>query len=139
MSALNQKLLIQARMEVLEEEEIRHIKEKQREFEQVRNEELSEAQRFDASEQRIQFEIERRKIQQKLSKEMEIITHQKLITRIISKDLLQTMKFKSLKILEGKGIFRDKFLFEIASDLIPWIYDETFLYVKNKLKNLPSI
>ena len=46
-----------ARMEVLEEEELRIIKEQQREFEQVRNSELVEAQQLEAFESRRQSEI----------------------------------------------------------------------------------
>ena len=51
------KVLERARMETLEEEELRIIKEQQREFEQLRNAELVEAQQLEAFESRRQNEI----------------------------------------------------------------------------------
>lgn len=46
------KTVEQARMEVLEEEELRVMKEQQKHFEEVRNAELMEAQRLEADELR---------------------------------------------------------------------------------------
>ena len=60
--------LEQAKMEVLMEEELRIMKVQQKEYEEIRNAELIEAQRFEAAEQRVKEEIERRKIQQKARK-----------------------------------------------------------------------
>jgi len=57
LEALCGKVLERARMEVLEEEELRIIKEQQRGFEQVRNAELIEAQQLEAFESRRQAEI----------------------------------------------------------------------------------
>jgi len=57
LEALCNKLLERARMETLEEEELRIIREQQREFEQVRNAELIEAQQMEACETRKQEEI----------------------------------------------------------------------------------
>lgn len=57
LEALCNKLLDRARMETLEEEELRIIREQQREFEQVRNAELVEAQQMEACENRKQEEI----------------------------------------------------------------------------------
>lgn len=52
LDVLCDKLIEQSRMEVLEEEEQKVIKDQQREFEQVRNAELIEAQQLEASEDR---------------------------------------------------------------------------------------
>lgn len=57
LEALCGKLLDRARMETLEEEELKIIREQQREFEQVRNAELIEAQQMEACENRKQEEI----------------------------------------------------------------------------------
>lgn len=54
--------LEQARMEVLVEEECKIIKWQAKEYEEVRNAELIEAQRFEAAELRVKQEIERRGI-----------------------------------------------------------------------------
>lgn len=54
------KTLEQARMEVLEEEELRTMNEQKKEYEEVRNAMLIEAQRFEAAELRVKNENERR-------------------------------------------------------------------------------
>ena len=52
LNVLCERTLEQARMEVLEEEELRVVKAQQKEYEEVRNAELVEAQRFEAAELR---------------------------------------------------------------------------------------
>ena len=50
-------------MEVLEEEELAVMKAQAKEYEEVRNAELIEAQRFEAAEARVAAEISRRGVQ----------------------------------------------------------------------------
>ena len=50
-------------MEVLEEEELKIMKEQKKEYEEIRNAELVEAQRFEAAESRVKAEIDRRGVQ----------------------------------------------------------------------------
>lgn len=57
MEALCGKIIDQSRMEVLEQEELRIIASQQRDFEQIRNAELIEAQQLEAMEIRRQMEI----------------------------------------------------------------------------------
>lgn len=57
LEALCNKLLDRARMETLEEDELKTVREQQREFEQLRNAELVEAQQMEACENRKQEEI----------------------------------------------------------------------------------
>lgn len=49
-------------MEVLEEEELRTMNEQKKEYEEVRNAMLIEAQRFEAAELRVKNETERRQV-----------------------------------------------------------------------------
>ena len=60
LNVLIDKTLDQARFEVLEEQELRTIKQQRDEFAQIRNAELAEAQRMEAHERRIAQEIARR-------------------------------------------------------------------------------
>lgn len=53
LNVLCSKTIEQARMEVLVEEELKIIKEQAKEYEEVRNAELIEAQRFEAAERRV--------------------------------------------------------------------------------------
>lgn len=49
-------------MEVLVEEELKIMKQQAKEYAEIRNAELIEAQRFEAAEQRVKEEIDRRRI-----------------------------------------------------------------------------
>lgn len=63
LNVLCDKTLEQAQMEVLEEEELNIIKDQAKAYEEVRNAELIEAQRYEAKELRRQQEIDRRRVQ----------------------------------------------------------------------------
>jgi len=63
LNVLIQKTLDQARMEVLEEKELAIIKAQSKEYQEIRNAELIEAQRFEAAEARVAAEIARRGVQ----------------------------------------------------------------------------
>jgi len=60
LNVLCMKTLEQARMEVLEETELAIMKTQKKQYEEVRNAELIEAQRFEAAEARVKAEKERR-------------------------------------------------------------------------------
>jgi radial spoke head protein 3 len=60
LNVLIEKTLEQAQMEVLEEHELAIINLQQKEYSEIRNAELIEAQRFEAAEIRVQNEISRR-------------------------------------------------------------------------------
>ncbi len=57
LNVLTSKILEQSRMEVLEEEEIKEMKKKQREFEEIRNKELMEVQTLEDQEKRREAEM----------------------------------------------------------------------------------
>jgi hypothetical protein len=57
LNVLLSKVMEQSRMEVLEEEEIKDMKRKQREFEEIRNKELMEVQTLEDQEKRREAEI----------------------------------------------------------------------------------
>ena len=69
------KTLEQARMEVLEENELRIMDLQKKEFEEIRNAELIEAQRFEAAEARVKAEQDRRRIQQRERKMQRRFAH----------------------------------------------------------------
>ena len=63
LNTLVSKTLEQARMLVLESEELRVMKESKKDYEEIRNSELLEADRLEAAEIRRKEELNRRKIQ----------------------------------------------------------------------------
>jgi len=79
------KTLEQARMEVLEEEELKAMKKHQSEFERLRDAELLDAQRLEEEERRREEEIRRRKQELSIVYEQKKLSHQKYVSRIISK------------------------------------------------------
>ena len=90
LNVLLSKVLETSRMEVLEEEEIKEMKKKQRYFEEIRNVELTAVESLEDAENRRKEEIERRKRQQN---ERVIITktNQKKLLRRKNLMLLMTI------------------------------------------------
>jgi len=84
-------------MMVLEEAELNTMKEQQKEYEEIRNAELIEAQRLEAAETRRKQELDRRKIQQKARKEERKHAHQKYVARLEAKKHLVGLKEGALQ------------------------------------------
>ena len=79
-------------MEVLEETELRIMNQQKKEYEEERNAELIEAQRFEAAEARVAAEKERRSNQQKARKQQRRAAHQKHVSRVVAKKYLIGLK-----------------------------------------------
>jgi CRISPR/Cas system CSM-associated protein Csm3 (group 7 of RAMP superfamily) len=79
-------------MEVLEEEELRVMREQQAHYEKMRNDEIAEAQKLEAIELRKMQEIERKKADAKLKKADRVNAHQKFESRQIAKTVLEPLK-----------------------------------------------
>lgn len=88
LNVLCSKTLEQARMELLEETELSTIMKQKKEYEEVRNAELIEAQRFEAMEARVEAEKDRRSNQQKARKTQRKLAHQKHVSRVVAKKYL---------------------------------------------------
>jgi len=86
------KTLEEARMEVLEEEELKAMKKHQAEFEKLRDSELMEAQRLEEDERRKEDEMKRRKQELSIIYEQKKLSHQKYVSRLISKAFFQNTK-----------------------------------------------
>lgn len=99
LNVLVQKTLEQARMEVLEERELAIIKMQAKEYQEIRNAELIEAQRFEAAEARVAAEISRRGVQQKARKSQRKSAHQKHVSRVVGKRYLFGLREDCLQAL----------------------------------------
>ena len=80
-------------MEVLEEEEIKEMKEKQRYFEEIRNRELMEVQKLEEAETRRRKEMEMRLTQQQQRMTILKTYQQKLFSRTIAKEYTKNLMF----------------------------------------------
>mmetsp|Transcript_26407 Transcript_26407/g.25560 ORF Transcript_26407/g.25560 Transcript_26407/m.25560 type:complete len:123 (+) Transcript_26407:481-849(+) len=95
LSVLCGKTLEIARMEVLEEEELRVMREAQKHFEDVSNAENLEAQRMEQAELKKKQEFEKRKQMVKDKKKNLIMGHKKVASRVVSKQYLKNIKENS--------------------------------------------
>ena len=101
LNVLTTKTLQLSRMEVLEEEEIEHIKKEQRRFEEARNRELMIVQKFEDVEKRKKEEIDRRVSQQKEKTDISKVYQKKLMSRVFAKEYLSRLKINSFNNLLG--------------------------------------
>ena len=63
-----------------------------------------------------------KKAQMKIKKEEKIISHQKLESRQIAKDVLKPLKEDSIKLLHDRGMMNNAKTISFNEDLAPWLY-----------------
>lgn len=124
LNVLVRKTLEQARMLVLEDEELRVMKEQQKEYEEVRNAELIEAQRLEAAEIRRKQELDRRKIQQKARKEERKAAHKKYVARVLAKQHLVGLRENTLRSLVDQGHLVRPLSKSLHDSVMPWLLDK---------------
>lgn len=117
------KTLEQARMEVLEETELAIMKHQKKQYEEVRNAELIEAQRFEAAEARVKAERERRANQQKARKQQRTTAHQKHVARVVGKKYLIGLKDYALGTLGSMSMMNKKLECDLHEEVLPWLMD----------------
>ena len=105
-NVLTFKTLEEARMEVLEEEEIKEIKRQMQDFEKVRNRELEIVQKLECQTIRKDEEKNRRNQERAIRTKMAKIYQKKLISTVFAKNYLKNIKSKALKDLEENGVLR---------------------------------
>ena len=124
LNVLCEKTLEQARMEVLEEEELKIIKQQQKEYEEIRNAELIEAQRFEAAELRVKQEVDRRGVQQKARKAARKAAHQKYVARVMAKKAMTNLRYDAIRHLNDIGMMNNPLEKELESDVLPWLIEK---------------
>ena len=139
LSALIGKCLEHSRMEVLEEEEIRKMRQEQARYDEIKANEERETQILLEQELKRLDDNKRRKEEKVRFKEGQVEIHKKLISRIISKDYLNNLRTKTLKKIKERGFFRSNFNHQIDSVLIPWIHSSILseLQISNRFN--PSL
>ena len=105
-NVLTFKTLEEARMEVLEEEEIKEMKRQMQDFEKVRNRELEIVQKLECQTIRKEEERNRRNQERVIRTKMAKIYQKKLISTVFAKNYLKNIKTKALKDLEKNGVLR---------------------------------
>ncbi len=108
-------------MEVLEEEELRIMDEQKKEYEEIRNAELIEAQRFEAAEARIKAEQDRRKVQQKARKDQRRLAHQKHVSRVKAKKSMIGLRERALQTLADMKLMEPESECNLYEEVLPWL------------------
>ena len=120
-NVLTFKTLEEARMEVLEEEEIKEMKRQMQDFEKVRNRELEIVQKLECQTIRKEEEKIRRNEERATRMEMSKIYQKKLISCVFAKNYLKNLKNFALKDLEQNGVLRKKEENEYHTKIVPAI------------------
>ncbi len=125
LSVLCGKTLEFARMEVLEEEELRVMQSQQHHFTDLSKTELSDAQRMEQMEQRKLQDFERRKALERERKKNKIAAHRKIVARNIAKGYMSTLTSSSYSYLKDVGYFVDNFKVDVLEgDVLPWLFSK---------------
>ncbi|XP_015243484.1 PREDICTED: radial spoke head protein 3 homolog isoform X1 [Cyprinodon variegatus] len=124
------KTIEQSLLEAMEEEELACLRNQQRIFQELRNNELAEMQRLQEQERRRQEEKERRIAQQKevLKKEQETV--EKIAAQAFSQQYLAGLLPSVFTSLRNQGYFYDPVEKDVEVNFLPWLMSE----VNNQLK-----
>lgn len=111
-------------MEVLEEHELAIIKQQSEEYQEIRNAELIEAQRYERAEARVAAEISRRAVQQKARKGERIAAHSKHIARVVAKRHLEGLKDSGLQQMADANLLTGKLEVQLQERVLPWLFSK---------------
>ncbi|CAD8105422.1 unnamed protein product [Paramecium sonneborni] len=125
------KTLDLSRMEVLQEEELREMKEKQEHYQKLKQMEMAEQDRLEKKEQQLYNDNIKLKQQFHNSKQRDIKTHEKLVSRATAKKYLSKCVDLALQKLNLSGYFRDPIEIQLVSHYFPWIYQDVATELSN--------
>eukprot|EP00878_Enallax_costatus_P019311 GHUV01020372.1.p1 GENE.GHUV01020372.1~~GHUV01020372.1.p1 ORF type:complete len:389 (+),score=161.74 GHUV01020372.1:695-1861(+) len=124
------KVLEQALMEVLEEEELAALKQHQQHFEAIRSAELVAAQRLEAAERRKMEEKERRLKQERERKERERVVRAKVAASAFARGYLNGIVKSVFQQLEDTGYFYDPIEREVEVEFLPWLTQQAVSHLE---------
>lgn len=130
LSVLCGKTLEQARMEVLEEEELAEMKRKQAQLENLNKLEAADIKRLEEEEAFRLKTHEAKKNLQRQKKATQKLAHEKMVSRVVAKQYQQSLKHNVYKQLADVGFFYSKFKeVTLKTDVLPWLMKETELFL----------
>ena len=125
------RVLEESRVEVLEEEELAAMRQRQAHLAshkaavKARLNELEQRERA-AVEQNVLSAHQKLLKQRELEKKRAVVeTHRQLLARAFAKQLLRDVPRDAFGILEAQGLFEDEPLRDLRADFLPWLYAET--------------
>lgn len=122
-----------ARIEVIEDFEIKELKKHNAIFKKIRDSELLYTQQEEAKNNRFEQELDMRNVQEIALKEKTLTAQKKQISRIVGKDFIKDLKRYSLRSLVDNGLLRDLRSTDIEYVLIPTLVQSiTFVKAQDK-------
>ncbi|XP_043552104.1 radial spoke head protein 3 homolog isoform X1 [Chiloscyllium plagiosum] len=127
------KTIEQALLEVMEEEELAHLRALQRDFEELRNAELAEVQRMEEKERRHREEKKRRMAQQQEVLKKEKDTSDKIAARAFAQTYLADLIPTVFSTLRDNGYFYDPVERDVEKVFLPWLMEETKKSIEKRI------
>jgi len=124
------KTLEVSRMEVLEEEELREMREQQEHYNRMLLAENTDIKRMEDTEMKRLQDFEKLKSNMREKRKNKQLAHRKVVSRCISKNYVSGIRERVFKNLTDIGFYTDNFKVDVLdNDVVPWLYDKAFEYV----------
>ncbi|KAH1172542.1 radial spoke head protein 3 homolog [Mauremys mutica] len=127
------KIIEQALLEVMEEEELANLRTHQYAYEELRNAELAEVQRLEEQERRHREEKERRKNQQSQLLQKQKETSEKIAARAFAQRYLADLIPSVFSSLRESGYFYDPVERDVEKEFLPWVMAEVDKTLEKKI------
>ena len=131
LSVLCGKTLEVARMEVLQEEEIAEMKRQQESYANMRRNEEGEIRKMEEAEAKRLEAHNIKKATERKKREDKKTAHKKVVSRVLAKQFLSSMKVNAFTLLRDLGHFQDRYERDVLQDkVMPWLFAETAKHVQ---------
>lgn len=132
LSVLCGKILEQARMEVLEEEELNTMKEQQDYYKRMLTAEVNDIARMEATEKKRLEEFQKNKLNMREKKRNKQQAHRKVVARTMSKNYMAGLRENVFRNLASVGFYTNSFKIEVLdNDVVPWLHERAFQFVQD--------
>ena len=131
------KTLEVSRMEVLEEEELREMKEQQDHYKRMLAAEVADIKRMEENEAKRLADFEKLKGNMREKKKNKQLAHRKVVARTIAKGYLANLRENTYKKLTDVGFYTNTFKIDVLdNDVVPWLHSKAFEFVQDlEIKN----
>jgi len=132
LSVLVGKTLELSRMEVIEEEELREMREQQDHYNRMLGAENSDIQRMEANENKRLADFEKMKSNMREKRKNKQLAHRKVVARQVAKRFLGGLKERTVQHLADTGFYTNSFRVDVLdNDVVPWLHEKAFSFLQD--------
>jgi len=132
LSVLCGKTLEQARMEVLEEEELNTMREQQDQYKRMLAAEVNDIERMESTEAKRLADFEKNKSNMREKRKNKQLAHRKVVARTLSKNYMTGLRENVFRNLAAVGFYTNTFKIEVLdNDVVPWLHERAFQFVQD--------